>query len=83
MPLINCEVSLILTWSRECVITSMEKRVITSIRRDTSPTNGTFQLTDTNLYVSVITLSIENHKRLLEKLRTGFKKTFIRLKITT
>ena len=24
MPLINCEVSLILTWSRECVITSME-----------------------------------------------------------
>ena len=28
MPLINCEVSLILTWSREFVITSMEKRVI-------------------------------------------------------
>ena len=25
MPLINCEVSLILTWSRECVITSMEE----------------------------------------------------------
>ena len=30
MPLINCEVSLILTWSRECVITSMERRVITN-----------------------------------------------------
>ena len=26
MPLINCEVSLILTWSRDCVITSMEKK---------------------------------------------------------
>ena len=25
MPLINCEVSLILTWSENCVITSMEK----------------------------------------------------------
>ena len=32
IPLINCEVSLILTWSRECVITSMKKRVITNTR---------------------------------------------------
>ena len=30
MSLINCKVSLILTWSRECVITSMERRVITN-----------------------------------------------------
>ena len=30
MPLINCEVSLILTWSRERVITSMERRVMTN-----------------------------------------------------
>ena len=50
MPLINCEVSLILTWSRECVITSMERRVINT-RRDASPTNATFQITDTKLYV--------------------------------
>ena len=51
MPLINCEVSLILTWSRECVITSMERRVITNTRRDTSPTNATFKITDVKLYV--------------------------------
>ena len=44
MSLINCEVSLILTWSRECVITSMEKRVVANTRRDTSPTNATFQI---------------------------------------
>ena len=30
MPLINCEVSLTLTWSESCVITSIERRVITN-----------------------------------------------------
>ena len=75
MLLINCEVSLILTWSRECVITSMERRVITNTRRDTSSTNATFQITDTKLYVPVVTLSTENNKRLLEQLRTGLKRT--------
>ena len=74
MLLINCEVFLILTWSRECVITSMERRVITNTRRDTSSTNATFQITDTKLYVPVVTLSTENNKRLLEQLRTGLKR---------
>ena len=75
MPLINCEVSLILTWSRECVITSMKKRVITITQRDTSPTNATFQITDTKLYVPVVTLSKENDIKLLEQLKSGFKRT--------
>ena len=42
IPLTNCEVSLILTWSKECVITIMERRVITNTRRDASPTSATF-----------------------------------------
>ena len=75
MSLINCEVSLILYWSRECVITSTERRLIANTRRDTSPRNATFQITDTKLYVPVITLSTKNDKRLLEQLRTGFKRT--------
>ena len=93
MSLINCEVSLILYWSRECVITSTERRLIANTRRDTSPRNATFQITDTKLYVPVVTLSTKNDKRLLEQLRTGFKRTIkwnkyrseilIRLKITT
>ena len=37
MPLINWEMSLILTWSRECVIISMGRRVITNARRDAPP----------------------------------------------
>ena len=67
--------SLILPWSRECVITIKERRVITNTRRDTSPTNATFKTTDTKLYVPVVTLSTENDQRLLEQLRTGFKRT--------
>ena len=67
--------SLILTWSRKYAITSMERRVTTNTRRDTSPTNAIFKITGTKLYVQVVTLSTENDKRLLEKLRTGFKRT--------
>ena len=40
-----------------------------------SPTKGTFQITDTKLYVSVVTLSTENNKKLLEQLKSGFKRT--------
>ena len=47
MPLINCEVSLTLTWSANCVITGMEKRG-RGRNRDNSPTNGTFKIKDTN-----------------------------------
>ena len=42
MPLINCEVNLILTWSSTCVITN-------------SAGAGTFEITDTKLYVPVVT----------------------------
>ena len=73
MSLINCEVSLILTWSIECVITSMERRVITNRRRDTSPSNATFQVTDTKLYVPDVTLSIEDDNNFLEQLKSGLK----------
>ena len=42
------------------------------------PTGLEFQITDnkiTKLYVLVVTLSKENNKKLLEKLKSGFKKT--------
>ena len=68
--------SLILTCSRKWETTCMEKRVIINRRRDTSPTNAKFQITDTKLHVPVVTLSTENDKRLLEQLRTGFTKNY-------
>ena len=39
------------------------------------PTGLEFQIKDTKLYVPVVTLSKENNIKLLEKLKSGFKKT--------
>ena len=81
IPLINCEVSLAFSWSANCVITSLEKRLVTAAQGDNPavyddpPTNATFKITDRKLYVPVVTLSAENDNKLLEQLKTGFKKT--------
>ena len=61
MPLINCEVSLILTWSLTCVITN-------------STGEGAFAITDTKLYVPVVTLSTQNNAKLLQQLISGFER---------
>ena len=75
IPLINCEVSLALSWSETCVITSMEKRILVAGQpnRDISPTNAVFKIKDCKLDVPVVTLSTENDNKLLEQLKTGFK----------
>ena len=75
IPLINCEVSLALSWSANCVITSLEKRLVTAAQGD-NPANATFatfKITDCKLYVPVVTLSAENDSKLLQQLKTGFK----------
>ena len=80
IPLINCEVSFTLR-SANCVITSLEKRLVAAVQgdnpevRDNFPTNATFKIKDTKLYVPVVTLSAENDNKLLEQLKTGFKRT--------
>ena len=61
LPLINCEVSFILTWSSTCVITN-------------SAGAGTFEITDTKLYVPVVTLSTKENAKLLQELKSGFKR---------
>ena len=40
-----------------------------------NPENATFQITDTKLYVPVVTLLKENDTKLLEQLKSGFKRT--------
>ena len=40
-----------------------------------APTGLGFEVTDTKLQVPVATLSTENDKRLLEQLKSGFKRT--------
>ena len=64
MPLINCEVNLILTWSSTCVIVS------TNVANQ----NATFEKTDTKLYVPVVTLSTQDNSKLLQQLKSGFKR---------
>ena len=39
------------------------------------PTNATFKIKDTTLYVSLVTLSTKDDNKFLEQLKTGFKKT--------
>ena len=62
MPLINCEVNLILTWSKDCVITNFTGE-------------GKFAITETKLYVPVVTLSAKDNEKFFQQLRSGFKKT--------
>ena len=45
------------------------------------PTGLEFQITDTKLYVPVVTLSKENDLKVLEKLKSGFKKNYYMEKI--
>ena len=80
IPLINCEVSLILLWSENFVITSQAARDADpdddpAVAATKSPTEATFKINDTNLYVTIVTLSTEDDNKLLEQLKTGFKRT--------
>ena len=65
MPLINCEVELISDWSANCIIIS------TNVANQVP----TFTITETNLYVPVVTLSTQDNAKLLPQLKSGFKRT--------
>ena len=61
IPLVKIEFNLILTWSSTCVITN-------------SGGDGTFAITDARLYVPVVTLSTQENAKLLQQLKSGFKR---------
>ena len=62
MPSVNCEIELILIWSGNCVI----------IYTDVNDQVPTFTIRETNLYVSVVTLSTQDNAKLLPQLKSGF-----------
>ena len=69
MPLINCEVSLTLTWSEKCVLTDITTQAAGAAQGDNparlginAPANATFKIADTKLYVPVVTLSTEDEQ---------------------
>ena len=61
-PLINCGVNFILPWSSDCVISSANGK-------------RKFKMTDTKLYVPVVTLSNQDNAKLLQQLKSGFRRT--------
>ena len=65
MSLNNCEVELIMTWSADCVI----------ISTNVANQNPTFTITETNLSVSVVTLSTQDNAKLLLQLKSTLKRT--------
>ena len=64
IPLINWEINLILPWSTNCVI----------VASNVANQNPTFSITDTKLYVPVVTLLTQVNVKLLQQLKSGFKK---------
>ena len=61
MPLINCKIGFSLRWYEDCILYS-------------SGTAATFKITDTKLYVPVVTLKIEDNTKLSKFLSEGFKR---------
>ena len=64
MPFINCEINLLLTWSANCAISNAASNQATAIA-----------ITDTKLYVLVVTYSTQDNAKLLQQLKSGFKHT--------
>ena len=61
MPLIICKVELSLTWNKNCILSSVAN-------------DSTFEITDTKLYVPVVTLKTEDNAKLSKLLSEGFKR---------
>ena len=62
IPLINCEANLILTQHKDFVITN-------------STDERKFAITETKLYVPVVTLSTQDNAKLFQQLKSDFKRT--------
>ena len=77
IPLINCEITLILSWYKEFVLVGRAFRgpPATAANPFNSPTSAKFEITDCKLYVLVVTLSAENDNKLLEQLKSGLRRS--------
>ena len=67
--MINCEISLTLTWSESCVLTYITTQTARAAQVDNplrgridAPTNAIFKIEDIKLYFLVVTLSIKDEK---------------------
>ena len=65
LPLINCEIELDLSWTKDCVLIAQNNNI----------TVVNFVITSTKLYVPVATLSSNDNIKFLENIKQGFKGT--------
>ena len=65
MPLINCEISLQLKWSKNWVI----------VAGTAANQNPEFKTTDTKLYYPIVTLSTQDKIKFLKQLEYGSRRT--------
>ena len=65
IPLINCGINLILTWSANCFTIDAPIAIRISI----------FTITDKKLDVPVVTLSTQDNAKLLKQSKSSFKRT--------
>ena len=69
-------------WSENCILTSKATRGAVpaqggshAVSRMNNPANAIFKITNTKLYVPVVTLSTKDDNNFLEQLKSGFKRT--------
>ena len=65
MPLVNCKIDLELIWRKDCIISSADAAAGQVV---------SFMVTNTKLYIPVVTLSTKNNNNLTKQLKNGFKK---------
>ena len=80
LSLINCEIELHLRWIGNCLIFEMTRkfRVVGDTPEqelETATTRTTFQINNVELYVPVVTFSINDKINFLENIKQGFKRT--------
>ena len=61
MPLINCKIHLELNWSKDCIMSTIA--------------DTTFKITNTNLYVPIVSLSSKDNAKLVKLLEEGFNRS--------
>ena len=72
IPLINCEIELILTWSKNCALADMTVRAAGNNNDPpgiVAQTGLEFQIADTKLYIPVVILSKENDKKTFKTIK--------------
>ena len=78
IPLINCEITLILSWYKECVLVGRAFRgpPAAAANRINSPTDAKFEITDCKLYVPVV----NKRQQTVRTIKSGFRRSIKRNK---